>query len=293
VNLSEITRWIWPASSRKTQAPSASTPARRLAADRRRGSARAAPREPSNAVDRGRPAAALEVVVAAARTRSAPTPAARRASTRCPSARRTDVARSASSGGNAVALTLMPMPTTTCSTVAPAVAISVRCRPACAAGCPPSIRASTSCTSFGHLRRGTTPSAATASATAAPASSVSGGISAGARDGRSSKRDVEVVARRANASFAPRRPRPAVCASAAITSPAGPPARARSAQTSFVDEHAGEPFVPAPEPARRQPRGDEIRQGRSRLRFVDHFVGHRRRHSNRGSLHRRRESRSV
>jgi hypothetical protein len=75
----------------------------------------------------------------------------------------------------------MPIPTTTCSTRAPAVAISVKM--------PQSFRRApsrpTSCRSFGHLSRGATPSGATASATAAPATSVSGGISFAGRVGRS------------------------------------------------------------------------------------------------------------
>ena len=47
-------------------------------------------------------------------------------STARPSARRSEVARSAISGGKSTALALIPMPTTTCSALAPALAISVK-----------------------------------------------------------------------------------------------------------------------------------------------------------------------
>ena len=91
-------------------------PARRPAGDRRRGSARAAPRTRSNAVDRRPPARAVRSRRTAARTRSARRRAAARDRWAVRAPARSDVARSASSAGNAVALTLMPMPTTTCST---------------------------------------------------------------------------------------------------------------------------------------------------------------------------------
>ena len=105
-------------------------------------------------------------------------------------------------------------------------------------GCPATLRPETS-TSLGHFREASTPVAArTPSTTARPVSSGSHGQRAtGTASGRTSSENVS-AARGGVTHTRSSRPRPAVWCSVATTSPAGSPARARSATSAFVDGDA-------------------------------------------------------
>ncbi len=189
---------------------------------------------------RCRRAVVPKIVVAVFETQPARRRARRRDRNVRPVASASDVARSVSSGGSAVSLTLSPMPTTTWPTRSPSLAISVR-MPAIFLGgsgwgVPRGPQRVTSCTSLGHFSCGFTPNGAIAAATAAPASRVSGGTSTGGRCGRSSTENVRFAPGVA-CQLRPSRPRPPVCSSVITTSPSAAPARPRAAATSLVEPH--------------------------------------------------------
>ncbi len=119
--------------------------------------------------------------------------------------------------------TLRPTPTTTAS-------------PAASARIPASFRAGRASTSFGHFSRvGTPVTAVTAEATATPASSESQPRRAsGTAAGRTSRENVS-AARGGDTQVRPIRPRPAVCSSAASTTPSGAPASARASRSALVE----------------------------------------------------------
>jgi hypothetical protein len=137
--------------------------------------------------------------------------------------------------------TLRPTPTTTAS-------------PADSARMPHSL-ASPARTSFGHFRSAGTPvTAVTASATARPASSGSQPRRTGGGVGLSSMEKVS-AARGGATQVRPIRPRPAVCSSAARTTPSGSPARARVSRSALV-----EPVRPTTSTARHRESGRTARR---------------------------------
>ena len=141
----------------------------------------------------------------------------------------TDVAMVASSSGKARTFRFTPMPTTTWCTRSRSALISVKM--------PATFLPSTS-TSFGHLSAGTTSNCTSASATATPAASVSGGTRCGASGGRSTTEKYKLDPG-GECQRRPSRPRPRVCSSATTTAPAGAPARAHAAASSLVDSTDG------------------------------------------------------
>jgi hypothetical protein len=133
--------------------------------------------------------------------------------------------------------TFRPMPTTTAS-------------PTASARIPPSLAGPAS-TSFGHFSRASTLAAArTAEATDTPASSGSQPRRAGGTvSGRTSRENVR-AARGGDTQLRPIRPRPAVCSSAASTTPSGAPAAARASRSALV-----EPVEASTSTARHRPSG--------------------------------------
>jgi hypothetical protein len=146
-----------------------------------------------------------------------------------------DVAGSAPgpSGGNSSGAvdTFSPTPTTTMPSAASArIPASL---PTADDGVPGTVTASTS---FGHLSVAWTPlTSRIVVTTATPVSSGSQPHRAGGTGSGRSSRENMSAACGGETQARPRRPRPAVCSSAASTSPSGAPSCARSSRSALVD----------------------------------------------------------
>ena len=175
-----------------------------------------------------------------------------------PAARRSDVARSAISGGKSMPLTFRPTPH---DHVQRALARAGHLRQDPRHLAPASRGLVDELDVVGPLESRREPQPASALASAPPTSSVSGGISGGGRFGRS-RIEKYRFAPGGECQVRPSRPRPAVCASAVMTSPAR-----RAAARPLAGEIVGRRAAPATTVRAAQPaRGQDGRQSLRRRR---------------------------